>query len=126
MTFAGSILLENRNRSGFLINDNDVQEFEGLNFKIKIESIPSSVNNARLCFLDTNNNEISIPKQIICNDVSDNRNIINNIPFPGTQSFLIEHLHPWIFSASSLRKLFERWCYKGEGNKKVVVMRPER
>ncbi|RHZ84313.1 hypothetical protein Glove_83g9 [Diversispora epigaea] len=84
--------MDGTSKSGLLINNNDVQEFEGLNFKIKIESISSSVNNTRLCFLDTENNEISIPQQIKCNDVSDNRNIINKIPFLDTQSFLIEHL----------------------------------
>ncbi|CAG8482908.1 1065_t:CDS:2 [Diversispora eburnea] len=30
---------------------------------------------------------------------------------------------PWIISASSLRNLFEGWCYKGEGNKKIIVKR---
>ncbi|CAG8575554.1 8861_t:CDS:1 [Diversispora eburnea] len=32
---------------------------------------------------------------------------------------------PWIFSADSLRKLFEGWCCKGGRNKKVIIKRTE-
>ncbi|CAG8559781.1 8980_t:CDS:1 [Diversispora eburnea] len=38
-----------------------------------------------------------------------------------TIEFIIYNHTSWIFSANSLRKFFEGWCCKGEGNKKIIV-----
>ena len=62
MVFGGSIQLEND--EGNIIEDDDVQEFEGLNFKIKIETIEST-NNAMLTFLDVNDVAIDAFEGII-------------------------------------------------------------
>ncbi|CAG8598114.1 9477_t:CDS:2 [Diversispora eburnea] len=42
-----------------------------------------------------------------------------------TIELIMDYENPWIFSASSLRKLFEGWCCKGGGgNRKIIVKRP--
>ncbi|CAG8506395.1 8150_t:CDS:2 [Diversispora eburnea] len=91
MSIAGSILLENRDNDGNIIDDKDTQSFEGLNFKIKLSTIPGSRNSAILIFLKENGDETSIPKFIRGEDVSDTTPT-RMVPIPGTQYFLIEHL----------------------------------
>ncbi|CAG8768015.1 36160_t:CDS:1, partial [Racocetra persica] len=48
--------------------DHDVQEFENLPFKIKIETIEGEDNSARLFFLNNQDKEDNIPEGIICVD----------------------------------------------------------
>ncbi|CAG8632966.1 2040_t:CDS:1, partial [Diversispora eburnea] len=89
MSIAGSFLL-NREVDGVLVESSNVQEFEGLDFKIKTETLPTEDNNTRLLFLDKNDKEIPVPEDIECKDVTSKKEVIKK-PLPHTQYFLITH-----------------------------------
>ena len=77
-------------RDGILIEGNNIQEFEGLHFKTKLETLPNEDNVGRLCFLNFNNEEIPVPVGLICKDVTNNNEIVK-APLPFTQMFLISN-----------------------------------
>ena len=95
MSIWGSILIENRNDKGDIINDDDVQEFEGLNFKIKLETLECSLHNSRLIFLNMENEEIETLDNIIITNISSSYNEFQMFPLPSAKYYLIEHLQKY-------------------------------
>ena len=82
----------------------DVQEFENISFKIKLESIDGEDNYARLFFFNDNSeNEIEIPDGIICKDVTYKKSVIKK-PLPDTNYFLITHPMKYIIYYDSVNK----------------------
>src|SRR5438067_1162282 len=110
MAFAGQIKIGKKNKNNELQHDHDIQEFENLPFRIKIETIPKYDNNARLLFLDKNKDiEITVPDGILCKDVTCNSNTAVIQPLPGTQYFLINHPNIYNFYYDPIKK---RKCTK--------------
>ncbi|CAH1764645.1 12496_t:CDS:1 [Entrophospora sp. SA101] len=115
MSIGGSILVGNKNIDGNFVEDRNEQHFEGLDFRIKIETLPNEDYSARLFFINKNDdNEIPIPDGIVCKDVT-LRNEVIKYPLPLTNYFLINH------------PLKYQITYKGEkiyqlnSEKKIVV-----
>ncbi|CAJ0847096.1 12418_t:CDS:2 [Entrophospora sp. SA101] len=91
MSIGGSILVGNKNIDGNFVEDRNEQHFEGLDFRIKIETLPNEDYSARLFFINKNDdNEIPIPDGIVCKDVT-LRNEVIKYPLPLTNYFLINH-----------------------------------
>src|SRR5579863_1293333 len=90
MTSITSFVRIEKNELGTIIEDENIQEFEGLNFMIKVETLSTEDNNARLFFLDLNNREQNIPNGLICSDITYGNEFIKN-RFPGTQCFLLNY-----------------------------------
>ncbi|CAG8805066.1 10083_t:CDS:2, partial [Cetraspora pellucida] len=69
MSLAGALNVRKRNNENELVYDHDIQEFENLPFKIKVETINEEDNYARLFFFkDDPYEKIDIPEGIICLD----------------------------------------------------------
>ncbi|CAG8642075.1 5869_t:CDS:1, partial [Dentiscutata heterogama] len=77
-----------------ILEDEDIQKFEGLPFMIKLTTIQDSRNSACLFFINEKNNEkeSSIPSEIKIVDNTIFSAPFTVPPFPGTNSFLIDHL----------------------------------
>src|SRR6266498_2963184 len=103
MSIVSAIYLEDENKK-----KEDIQEFEGLPFKIKIIGLQDYKDVARLLFLDNNNNQMSIPPGIICKDITDG---IDCGPFPDTQVFLVKFLHIYQITYNNA-KLYQINCEK--------------
>jgi hypothetical protein len=98
MSIAGAVYLEKRKKEcGHIMEDEDIQVYDELGFKIKLETIPGSRNNARMIFLDLDDKKIPKPKLVSGEDISDP--LIDPIPmvlFPDTNNvFLLEHLRKY-------------------------------
>ncbi|RHZ66616.1 hypothetical protein Glove_306g85 [Diversispora epigaea] len=113
MSIAGSFLL-NKEVDGELVESFNVQEFEGLDFKIKTETLPTEDNNTRLFFLNKNDEEIPIPEGIECKEVTSKKEVTKK-PLPHTQYFLITH--PFKYEIHHNNKCI----YKITGEKKFSV-----
>ncbi|CAG8712954.1 7808_t:CDS:1, partial [Cetraspora pellucida] len=99
-TISGSVHLEKTKRElgpNIILEDDDIQRFEGHQFRIKLMTIPGSRNSARLLFLNLEDDEkeILVPNGI---RVVDNTDFAAPFPvpcFPGTNVFLIGHLRKY-------------------------------
>src|SRR5690242_7904984 len=103
MSLAGAINVGKYNNKGELQYDHDIQEFENLPFKIKIETIDGEDNCVRLFFLNNQDKEDNIPDGIICVDVTYKRKQ-RKYPFPGTNCFLITHPMKYIIYYDPVKK----------------------
>lgn len=97
MSFAGQISIEKKNKKKELQYDCNIQDFENLPFRVKIETISGYDDVVRLIFLDKNNDTIiNVPDGIFCKDVTFKHNEGLTPPLPNTQYFLI--VHPKIYN----------------------------
>ncbi|CAG8541438.1 3560_t:CDS:1, partial [Scutellospora calospora] len=96
MSLAGALEVGIRDKNGELEYNHDIQDFENLLFRIKIETLPNEENSARLFFVNKNDEkEITVPKGIKCKDVTFKKNVLKS-PLPLTQYFLITHLMKYV------------------------------
>lgn len=84
------------NKRGNVIYDFDIQDFEGLNFKIKVETIIDEEDYAKLSFVDKDNNPIDILFGIFCKDFS-NKKLKEKKPFSGCNFFLLNQSRKYVF-----------------------------
>ncbi|CAG8689422.1 5844_t:CDS:2, partial [Racocetra fulgida] len=104
MSLAGAINVGKYNNKGELEYDHDVQEFENLPFKIKVETLKNEDNATRLFFFDYDpEKKIEVPEGIIVKDVTFARKIIKD-PLPDTNYFLITHPMKYVVYYDPVKK----------------------
>ncbi|RIB26461.1 hypothetical protein C2G38_2163299 [Gigaspora rosea] len=92
---AGSLNVGKRNKEKELIQDSDIQEFQDLPFRIKIETLPKEENYARLFFLHKEEERtIEVPEEITCVDVTLKNDVIKDLA-PEANWFLITHSYKY-------------------------------
>ncbi|CAG8775081.1 23809_t:CDS:2 [Gigaspora margarita] len=105
MALAGALNIGKKNKNNELEYDYDIQGFENLPFRIKVETIEGQENVARLFFLDKyNDNRINVPDGIMCKDVTFKHNTGLIPPLPDTQYFLIVHPNIYNFYYDTQKK----------------------
>jgi hypothetical protein len=89
---AGRINVGKLDKDGKLKNDENVQKFENLPFRIKVETLPKEENSARIFLKEHEDEEIPIPHGITCVDITFKKKYIKKDPVvPGVNWFLITH-----------------------------------
>ncbi|CAG8522517.1 8519_t:CDS:1 [Racocetra fulgida] len=89
---AGRINVGKRDKEGDLKNDYNIQKFKDLPFRIKVETLPTEENLARIFFLKKDKEEeIPIPDGITCVDVTFKNNIAKDPVVYGANWFLVTH-----------------------------------
>ncbi|CAG8570547.1 13090_t:CDS:2 [Dentiscutata heterogama] len=127
MSIAGSVHLEKTNKSTgptIIFEDENIQSFEGLDFRIKLMTIPGYRNSARLLILSLENDEkdIPVPDGIRVVDVTDFTNPRDLSTFPGTNVFLIEHLYKYqiFYNHQSIYQIYSKKKFTIHNDRKIL------
>ncbi|CAG8656459.1 7234_t:CDS:1 [Cetraspora pellucida] len=135
MSIAGAIYLGKKYKScGHEVHYENIQEFEDLNFRIKVQTIPGAKNTARLCFLDleNDNQEISKPDNVECKDITETQSNLM-VLFPSTNYYILEHIRNYqifynnesIFRTYSEKKFIVHNDRKKEEKMAVIIKENE-
>jgi tyrosine-protein phosphatase YwqE len=85
-------------------HDEDTQEFDGLDFKIKVKVYNENL--ARLFFLGKDNLNMKIPKGIVLKDISNKNDIKVIEPIEETEFFIIEWSKNYVIEYED-RKIYQ-------------------
>lgn len=124
MSIAGKIDIGKKNEHNELVHDKNIQEFEGLPFRIKVETIPKQDNVACLLFLDKNKDvEIDIPEGFFCKDVTFKYNTGLIPPYPSTQGFLLVHpnIYNFYYDPTRRKTIKKTKIYSVNSQKKFII-----
>ncbi|CAG8734842.1 16184_t:CDS:1, partial [Cetraspora pellucida] len=89
---AGRINVGKRDKEGNLKHDCDIQKFKDLSFRIKVETLPTEENLARIFFLKKDKEEeIPIPDGITVVDVTFENNVVKDPVVSGANWYLVTH-----------------------------------